>query len=159
MRSTAVIILLIWLIAGCNKAEVDDQKPVIDFGFEGASPLPCDTLQLGDTLRLRVRMSDNVELGSFRVDIHHNFDHHSHSTEPISCELDPKKPATNPFAFIGVFDIPAGRREYEALVNIALPLQNQNGPLQGGDYHFFISLTDKTGWSSRSGFGLKLVQP
>lgn len=153
-----LLLMLSTLTMACRKAEVDDQKPVIDFGFAGASPLPCDTALLGDTLNVRVRFEDNVELGSYRIDIHHNFDHHSHSTEVQNCQLDPKKPATNPFVFIGVFDIPPGNRTYEALIKIPLPAQNATGPLQGGDYHFFISLTDKTGWSSNKGFGIKLLQ-
>jgi hypothetical protein len=48
---------------------------------------------------------------------------------------------------------------YEALVKIPIPVQNENGFLQDGDYHFFVSLTDQTGWSSNKGFGIKLVQP
>jgi hypothetical protein len=159
IRTTTLVLLLLALIAACHKVEVDDQKPVIDLNFEGAAPLPCDTLKAGDTLKVRLRMTDNFELGSFRIDIHHNFDHHSHSTEVINCQLDPKKPATNPFVFIGVYDIPPGKRMYEALVKIPIPVQNENGFLQDGDYHFFVSLTDQTGWSSNKGFGIKLVQP
>ncbi len=152
-----LMLYLSGLTTACRKAEVDDQKPVIEFGFAGATPLPCDTLLLGDTLSVRVRFEDNTELGSYRIDIHHNFDHHSHSTEAVNCPLELRKPATNPFVFIGVFDIPPGKRTHEGILKIPIPSQNDTGTLQEGDYHFFISLTDKTGWSSNKGFGIKLL--
>lgn len=154
-----LLALFIGVVSSCSKEAVDNEKPVISFGFDGAAPGPCDTARLGDTLLVRVRFTDNVELGSFRIDIHHNFDHHSHSTEAVNCRLDPKKPADNPYVFVGVYEIPPGRQSYEATVKIPLPQQNINGWLQPGDYHFFISLTDATGWSSNKGFGIKLLQP
>ncbi len=152
-----LLALFIGVVSSCSKEAVDSEKPVISFDFDGASPLPCDTARLGDTLLVSVRFTDNVELGSFRIDIHHNFDHHSHSTEAVSCQLDSKKPAVNPFVFVGVYEMPPGRQSYDAIVKIPLPQQNSNGLLQAGDYHFFISLTDATGWSSNKGFGIKLL--
>ncbi len=153
-----LLVFVVGLVSSCSKDVVDNEKPVINFDIDGATLRPCDTAMLGDTLRVRVLLTDNMELGSFRIDIHNNFDHHSHSTEPLSCQLDPKKPATNPFVFVGVYDIPPGLQSYEAQVKIPLPQQNNTGPIQGGDYHFFISLTDQTGWSSNKGFGIKLLQ-
>lgn len=154
-----LLALFIGVVSSCSKEAVDNEKPLISFSFDDAAPRPCDTARLGDTLLVSVRFTDNVELGSFRIDIHHNFDHHSHSTEAVSCQHDPKKPAVNPYVFVGVYEIPSGKQSYDAKVKIQLPQQNSSGLLQPGDYHFFISLTDATGWSSNKGFGIKLLLP
>ena len=143
-------------MAACTNNEIDDQKPVIDLSMEGVFPLNCDTLYLGETFTWKIRFSDNVELGSYSLEIHHNFDHHAHSTEVTECELGPKKDAVNPFLLIQDFEIPEGSKEYEVILPISLPLSNGEGELDRGDYHFFISLTDREGWSAQSGLSIKI---
>ena len=137
---------LLLISAGCNPVEIDDQKPVIDLSTEGAFPVSCDTLYLGESFTWKVRFADNVELGSYSLEIHHNFDHHAHSTEVEVCDLDPVKDPVNPFQTIMDFDIPAGSMEYHVSESIQIPQSDANGDIDPGDYHFFISLTDREGY-------------
>lgn len=151
------VILFSVFFASCEKEETDTQKPVIDLSIQNAFPVNCDTLYFGESFDLIVRFTDNTELGSYSIDIHNNFDHHSHSTEVTECNLDPIKEPVNPLVFIDDFDIPAGSMEYEANASISLPSGDGNGDFDEGDYHFFISLTDKEGWSAQKGLSIKML--
>lgn len=145
-------------LAACSPVEIDDQVPVIDLSMEGAFPVNCDTLYLGEPFVWRVRLSDNVELGSYSLEIHENFNHHAHSTEVTACELDPKKEPVNPFHTILALDIPPGSKEYLVEERIELPLSDANGDHDTGDYHLYISLTDHEGWSAQKGMSIKILK-
>lgn len=149
--------LVIALSTSCEK-EIDKELPVIDLGIQDAFPVNCDTLYFGESFELKVLFSDNAELGSFSIDIHNNFDHHSHSTEVSECHLGPVKEPVNPFKLIEEYEIPAGQTEYETDLSISVPSGNETGPYDEGDYHFFISLTDAEGWSSQKGLSIKILE-
>ncbi len=146
------------LFSSCGKdKEIDTDKPFIDISFPEAFPKNCDTIYFGESLNLRILLTDNSELGTFSIDIHHNFDHHSHSTEVTECNSDPVKDPVNPFIYIKDFDIPAGLKEHETNLSITIPSGDGNGIYDEGDYHFFISLTDKEGWSAQKGLSIKML--
>lgn len=149
------------LLMTCTKDEdIDTEKPIIDLSIDGAFPMNCDTIYFGETFNFKALFTDNEELGtinSYSIDIHHNFDHHSHSTEVTECNLDPEKTPVNPFLFIESFDIPQGLSEYETNMPIEMPTGNENGLFDEGDYHFFISLSDKEGWSTQMGLSIKML--
>lgn len=162
MKKISQIILLVVLIAffsNCGeKGDIDKEKPSIGLTGQDAFPLNCDTLYFGEPFILKVLFSDNVELGSFSIDIHHNFDHHSHSTDVAECSLDPIKSPVNPFVFIGDYKIPTGQSAYRTNMPFIIPSGNENGEYDEGDYHFFISLTDKEGWSAQKGLSIKIIK-
>ena len=161
MRANWCIIsslLLLFVIVSCEKNKnIDTEKPVIDNSFSGDFPKNCDTLYFGESFDFKVVLSDNVELGSFSIGIHNNFDHHSHSTEITECNLDPIKQPINPYLFIQDYDIPIGQTEYETNLTIFVPSGRGNELFDEGDYHFMISLTDKEGWSSQMGLSIKML--
>ena len=141
------------VLFSCSKEERDDELPEIIMSETGHFPQNCDTLYLGESFTFRARFTDNVELGSYSIDIHHNFDHHSHSTEMAECPMDPKKTPVNPFLFIEQFDIPEGKREYDAMQVISIP-----DDIDHGDYHLMVRLTDKTGWQAIRGISIKIME-
>lgn len=145
----------------CDSEEsVDLEKPVIDLTQPGAFPLNGDTLHFGDSLYIKLCLKDNIALGSKRslnLDIHHNFDHHSHSTEVDESNLDPVITPINPLTFIQSYDLPAGLSTYDTNILLHLPSANDQGFFDEGDYHFFISLTDAQGWSTQKGLSIKLL--
>ena len=154
-----ILFLALVILNVCSKDdETDKQKPLIDLSIQGAFPVNCDTIYFGESFIFKVLFSDNAELGSFSIGIHHNFDHHSHSTEVTECNLDPKKNPVNPFVFIQDYDIPAGLKEYETNQSISVPSGNSSGAFDEGDYHLFIRLTDKEGWSTQKGLSIKMLQ-
>lgn len=161
IRSILFILLtgLIFLYSCKEKAEIDQEKPIITINPQNGFPQNCDTLYFGESFTLKVLFTDNLKLGAFSIDIHHNFDHHSHSTEVTECNLDPVKTPVNPFVFIQDYSIPEGLMEYETNLQIDIPAANGNGVMDEGDYHFFISLTDKEGWSVNKGLSIKILYP
>lgn len=158
MRLPVIALSLLLIAAACDPVEIDDQKPVIDLSFTGALPVSCDTLYLGESFYWKVRFTDNVELGSYSLEVHHNFDHHAHSTELANCELDSIKKPVNPFHTIMDFEIPVGSMEYISNDSIYIPLSDAKGDFDPGDYHFFISLTDREGWSVQKGLNIKILR-
>lgn len=152
-----VIFAVLWLFVGCERQTIDTEKPVIDLTAADAFPLSCDTLYFGESFQVHLLLSDNIELGSYSIDIHNNFDHHSHSTEVTECNIDPVKTAVNPFTFIDDYDIDKGLKAYQTNLSITIPTGNATGLFDDGDYHFFISLTDKEGWSVQKGLSIKIL--
>ncbi len=111
----------------------------------------------GEPFTFKVLYTDNAALGSYSIDIHHNFDHHSHSTDVSECNLGIVKSAVNPVTFIQDYVIPTEQKSYETNLSITIPSGNNKGLFDEGDYHFFISLTDKEGWSAQKGLSIKML--
>src|SRR5215217_1937642 len=102
-----ILLSVIALAAGaCDKDEraIDTDYPVIEVQAPGTFPVQCSTLKRGESFNFKAAFSDNIALGSYSLDIHHNFDHHPHSTEVSDCETDPVKKPVNPFVLIKSFD-------------------------------------------------------
>jgi hypothetical protein len=142
---------------GCFFEDVDEQKPEIDLAVEGAFPMNCDTLFFGETFTFRALFTDNVELGSYSIDIHHNFDHHSHTTETSGCDLSPVQVPSNPFQLTVDYTIPEQLMEFQTAEEIIVPAENGEGLFDEGEYHFFIRLTDREGWSTQKGLSIKII--
>ncbi len=163
MRTIWYIIYSLFLVLvfiSCEKDDnIDTEKPKIDNGFAEAFPVNCDTLYFGESFDLRVLLTDNIELGSFSISIHNNFDHHSHTTDVSACNLDPIKDPISPFVYIQDYDIPDGLSEYKTNISISIPAVVGNELYDEGDYHFFINLTDKEGWSAQKGLSIKMLHP
>ena len=152
------LLVLLFVFAGCTDEEIDDQKPEIDLTIFGAFPGNCDTLYFDEPFIFKALFTDNVELGSYSIDIHNNFDHHSHTTEVSECNLDDIKDPVNPFVIIEDYDIPEGLDAYEVSQEITITGSDDNGEFDEGDYHFFISLVDKEGWSVQKGLSIKVLR-
>lgn len=144
-------------VASCSSDNEDDpakdiEKPNITDG-ELPSPLDCEVYHKGGIIAFRYTFTDNLELGNFNIEIHNNFDHHSHSTSAGDCPLDSKKEPVNPWAYNQDYSIESGQTLYHASVDIEIPED-----IDTGDYHFMVRLTDKTGWQQLKGISLKIVE-
>lgn len=133
-----------------NKKEIDTEYPEIVM-TANSFPIQCSTFKRGQTVTFKTLFKDNIELGAYSLDIHHNFDHHSHSTEVEECSMEPKKSPVKPFLFIENYSIPKGLKEYQASAEITIPAD-----IDPGDYHFMIRLTDQEGWQTLKGLSIKI---
>ena len=131
----------------------DTTKPEIDLTVSDAFPTSCATVTRGTTIPFKALFKDNQELGSYSVNIHHNFDHHNHDTEVDVCVFDDQKVPVNPWAATFTFSIPAGSSEFIAEQTIEIP-----STIDTGDYHFMIQLTDAQGWATMKGLSIKIVE-
>lgn len=151
--TSLAIILLLGIASGCkkDKEEVDTIYPTISIEAANAFPKQCSILKRGEKFIFRADLSDNIALGSVSVDIHHNFDQHSHSTEVLACNMDAKKTPISPMLYIKDFPIPSGQKNYQIVQEIEVPAN-----VDPGDYHFLIRLTDQSGWQTIKGLSIKI---
>ncbi|GAA5025239.1 hypothetical protein GCM10011506_09580 [Marivirga lumbricoides] len=149
---TSSTFLAFLLFCSCEEeVEIDTEYPEIDIAFDEAFPKQCSSINRGETFIFKARFTDNIQLGGYSVDIHHNFDHHTHSTEVNDCDMEAVKAPDNPFLFIQNYAIPEGQNEYVAEMEIEVP---EN--VDSGDYHFMILLTDAEGWQTIKGLSIKI---
>lgn len=155
-KTKSLIALLISLLAlascSSDNNEIDTEYPVIDISASNAFPIQCSEITRGEKITFRAKFTDNAALGSYSLDIHHNFDHHTHSTEVNNCIADPVKKPVNPMLYINSVTIPNGQKSYEAVQEITIPTE-----IDPGDYHFMIRLTDKEGWQTIKGLSIKIL--
>lgn len=146
------VVALFFTVSSCEDETKDEELPVIDMSGETAFPQNCVTVYRGESFTFNARFTDNVELGSYSIEMHNNFDHHSHSTSSVECEMEPVKLAVKPLLFIDEYTIPDGKTEYSASIEIYVPTD-----VDTGDYHFMVRLTDKSGWQTFKGISVKIA--
>lgn len=137
-----------------NRTSINDQeKPKIEDG-ELPNPIDCQVYKRGEVIPFLYTFTDNVELGNFNIEIHNNFDHHTHSTSSSGdCPLDDKKAPINPWVYNQDQSIPNGLKSYDAKLDIAIP-----NDIDAGDYHFMIRVTDKAGWQELKAVSIKIKE-
>lgn len=118
-----------------------------------ANPIDCQVYHRGETILFSYVFTDNDELGKYNIEVHHNFDHHTHSTSATTCSMDDVKEAQNPWVFNQDFNIPDGQKSFSAREDIKIPTN-----IDTGDYHFMIRLTDKAGWQQIKSVAIKIVE-
>lgn len=118
-----------------------------------ANPIDCQVYHRGETIPFCYVFTDNDELGKYNIEVHHNFDHHTHSTSATTCSMDAIKEAQNPWVFNQDFNIPDGQKSFSAREDIKIPTN-----IDTGDYHFMIRLTDKAGWQQIKSVAIKIVE-
>lgn len=161
-RHTIVLIVIgiLFFFHACKEEgeqEIDTQKPNVELGIPSAFPTSCDTLYFGEPFTVKVRLTDNAQLAAYNIDIHQNFDQHTHSTEFDTCILDAKKSAINPYLFIQDYTIPNGSKDYTTDLSLTMPKSDGTNLYDEGDYHFQMRVTDQEGWSSMRGFNVKIL--
>ncbi|SHL30285.1 DUF4625 domain-containing protein [Flavobacterium chilense] len=153
-KTLTVFVISLFALVSCSSDnnEIDTEYPVIDISASNAFPIQCSEISRGQKITFRAKFTDNAALGSYSLDIHHNFDHHTHSTEVNNCAPEPVKKPVNPMLYINSVTIPNGQKSYEAVQEITIPTD-----IDPGDYHFMIRLTDKEGWQSIKGLSIKIL--
>jgi hypothetical protein len=145
---------LVGIFTACDSSDdnkVDTEYPVIDISATNAFPIQCSEVIRGQKFTFRAKFTDNSSLGSYSLDIHHNFDHHNHSTEVNDCTPEAVKKPVKPMLYINSVAIPEGLKSYDATQEISIPAD-----IDPGDYHFLIRLTDKEGWQTIKGLSIKI---
>lgn len=150
------IVLSLLILGGCSSdddSDIDTEKPTISVNYNGGFPQACAQLQRGQTYTFRAKATDNNALASYSLDIHNNFDHHTHDDQGAQCELEAKKEAVNPMLFMENYPIANGPSDYDIQITITVPNE-----VDTGDYHCAYSVTDATGWQSRTSIDIKIVE-
>ena len=154
MKKSFLSLILLCALCACSSSDDDEKdmtKPEI-LSLDTACPLECDTYHRGGKIAFSYVFTDNVELGKYNIEVHNNFDHHTHSTSAVECKMDAVKEPQKPWVYNKDFDIPSGQQRYESKMEIPIPAD-----IDVGDYHFMIRLTDKTGWQQIKSVAIKIV--
>jgi len=152
MRAFACATMFTLLVA-CGDDNKDMELPVISDDVEAFCPTDCSEFIVGDTMEFCFRFTDNEELGQYNIEIHNNFEHHTHSTEAEECEHGPDQEPVNPWIYNQDFNIPSGTTDYTARQMIAIP-----SDVDTGDYHFMVRLTDHAGWQQIRSVDIRLIK-
>jgi hypothetical protein len=122
------------LLAFACEDDSDNTQPVIDL----VEPEDGDTLHIGGDVHFEAIFSDNEALGSYKIDIHNNFDNHGHALVTRADE------ATVNFTFNRSYDI-GNNNPYEAHHHDIVIPENATP----GNYHLVLYCTDKAGNEER----------
>ena len=131
---------------------------ITDKGLAAANPINCQVYHRGDTIPFIYCFEDNQELGNFNIEVHNNFDHHTHSTEADDYDHDGSECEDHHehnggelimWLYNNSFQIPAGQTHFVARQDIPVPKD-----IEPGLYHFMIRLTDKAGWQALKGIAI-----
>lgn len=151
-----LVLMFTVLLFSCSSdddsAGKDQEKPEINIAYEQGFPKPCIALVKGQTYTFKAMVSDNDALAAYSLDIHHNFDHHTHDDQEGECDLEAVKQPENPWIFMENYDIEDKGTEYEITLELTVPTD-----IDTGDYHCSYSVTDQTGWQSRTAVDIKIT--
>ena len=145
------------IIASCVK---EDDKEILPPEIEILAPWYCDTVYFDEPVTYQFRITDksNVGLGAFSMDIHNNFNHHSHGSH-ISCAMDPQKDPVHPFEEVWIRNLPEDQSEYLLEMEITIPLMKDDVHVHDqGDYHFHIYITNAEGYQTFTSLDIKLLK-
>ena len=154
---TIYSIMLLCALSACSGSDDEEQKdmqqPVISSEGIIANPIDCQVYHRGEVIPFHYVMTDDQELGAYNIEIHNNFDHHTHSTTATDCPMDAQKKPQKPWVYNRDYTIPTGQRKYDARHDIEIPAD-----IDPGDYHFMIRLTDRAGWQQLHAVGIKIAE-
>ncbi|GHA37885.1 hypothetical protein GCM10007103_19310 [Salinimicrobium marinum] len=119
---------------------IDTQAPQISI----AEPHEEEEIAPGGEIHFDAIFTDNVELASYKVEVHNSFDGHTHSV------LKQENGQDNPWSYSEVFTIEAGQTSFEAHHHIAVPAEINGEPVSEGHYHFGVYVTDAAGNESQA---------
>jgi hypothetical protein len=122
-----LMILGIVFISACDREDVDTTAPTIEI----LQPQDHAEFEPGDVIQLRAILRDNIELRSYKVEIHINDDDHTHGRV-----LDTGQPWTYFFAA----EIERGQREYHLSLDIEI-----DDHAAHGEYHIGVFCADASG--------------
>ncbi len=143
-------------LAACENKSKDTTSPVID--EVTFLPADCDMYYLGDTLLVHFSCWDDTELGNFNIEIHNNFDHHTHGTSGVDCDEEAgeehhhgegeeheheHETVEGAWVYNQDFAIARGLKSDTFDIEIPVPAE-----VLDGDYHFMLRLTDRAGWQT-----------
>ncbi len=155
MKKYILPLLMLCALCACSSSDDEDAKdmtaPVISDQGITANPTDCQVYQRGGVIPFNYVFTDDTELGSYNIEIHNNFDHHTHSTSSVECEMDAKKEVNNPWVFNQDYTIPTGLKNFTSRIDIPIP-----SDIDPGDYHFMVRLTDRAGWQQLRAMAIKI---
>lgn len=137
LNSILTLFIAAVFLTSCSSdddATLDTEKPTISI----IEPHNDDEIAPGGEIHFEALFTDNVALASYKIEIHDDFDDHTHAQVKSSHDL-------NPWSYEEVFQIPAGQTSFEADNHIEVPTTFNGQPISEGIYHLGVYVTDTSG--------------
>lgn len=142
-----LLFISIFVTPSCEKHDADTQKPVINI----SGPKENDTLYIGSEVHFEADFSDNVALKSYKIDIHSNFDGHSHKNILTDDSIA--------FSFQKSWNFDEGlKNSHIHHHEISIPNEINGKPLKPGAYHFMVYCTDAAGNENWTAIDVKIIE-
>ncbi len=119
-------------------------------------PADCDIYYLDDTIYVHFVCEDDAELGNYNIEIHNNFDHHTHGTSSVDCDEEQHEHGNVEKAWVYNHDFAIARGMKNETVDLKIPVPADAAE---GDYHFMLRLTDRAGWQTLKAVAIHLHKP
>ena len=138
-------LLLIVIVSSCDDDnEIDVVKPVINL----IEPENEDILLTGEEVHFEMELSDDIMLGSYKVEIHNNFNGHDHSNFNNhnlyilnqSNQITRSESERDPFAYNRSWDLSGKKNVHIHHHEIVIPKDAATG-----EYHLIVYCTDAAG--------------
>lgn len=117
-----------FVFTACDNDDADTTRPIIELD----EPEDGDELLIGAGIHFECDFSDDVMLGSYMIEIHNNFDGHSHKA--------PSRATDEPFFFKQSYDLSGLRNAHVHHHEVVIP-ENATP----GNYHLVVYCTDAAG--------------
>lgn len=127
--SAICIVSLSSLFVACSDDDNDTTKPVIVIN----EPEDEGAIKTGSLLHLDMDLSDDVMVASYKVDIHNNFDGHTHTSASTKADGD-----SITFTYNQSFDV--NQKNHHVHDHIEIPILARQGK-----YHVVVYCTDTSG--------------
>ena len=130
-KTILVTISSFLFLTSCSESDevLDTTKPEIILG----KPSDHQHFEFGDNIEIQALLKDNIELGSYKIDIHSDNDGHQHKTSEKAWE----------YSNSGVIK---GNKTFQLEKSIQIP----NEKYKEGHYHLGIIVTDTSGNETQS---------
>jgi hypothetical protein len=129
-----IIGLALLNLTACNDDPVDQSAPTIELSEPGMN----ETFAAGDHVHFEAVFEDDVELGTYNIEIHDNFDGHSHG-RVAARQTDP---SLQKWYFDESFEFPSGETIQEVHLEDEIHVAEN---AFAGPYHFIVQSIDKAG--------------
>lgn len=142
-------ILAITIFSSCDEDEVDNNQPIITIG----EPAENETLYIGSDVHFECDFSDDTELASYKIEIHDNFDGHTHEK---SLQMEDDSVA---FSYNNSWNFDEGLKNAHIHHHeIVIPETIDGVRIAQGDYHFGIYCTDIAGNESHQFIDIHIME-
>ena len=89
MKKIILSLMLLCALCACSSSDDTESKDMTypEISDQGivAVPIDCQVFKRGEVIPFNYLFTDDTELGAYNIEIHHNFDHHTHSTSSVEC--------------------------------------------------------------------------
>lgn len=120
------------LFASCQKQVQDNERPVVEL----IAPAEGAHLKIGGEhgVHFEMKLKDNVMLKSYKLEIHNNFDNHSHESKAL------RHGDEKPFFLQKEYDLSGKKEDAIHHHDIVIPKTAKEG-----NYHLLVQVLDAAG--------------